>query len=87
MKYYYHEKERIMNLFKNPNRVKTPLTVYLGDRSKVSISPSDFRALSSMIGTDKDKIKGVFSSKGNISSFFKIFSENIKIINNNKSRR
>jgi hypothetical protein len=88
MNYYYHEKERLNALFSSPNRLKTPVTFYLRDRSKVSLRPSELQILAGITNNDDKRIKALLSHKNIISAALMGIRENMQTINNNrKSRR
>lgn len=87
MKIYYHEKEKIVNLLKNPQKEKRGIELFLRNRDKVEIKPDQIKMLSSFFGSDYKKIKPLFSNKDSLYSFFKQYLENIKKINTKRNRR
>jgi len=87
MRYYYHEKERLGDLFKRKKIPKIPITVYLRDRSTVELYPQHIDILKNAIGTDVKKIKTLFTDKKTISNLLNKTVENIKKINNKRNNR
>jgi len=87
MRYYYHEKERLGDLFKRKKIPKIPITVYLRDRSTIELHPQHIDILKNAIGTDVKKIKTLFTDKKTISNLLNKTVENIKKINNKRNNR
>lgn len=87
MKYYYHEKERLNKLFSGVGKVKVPVTIFLRDRSQVTLSPIELRGLSTLVGIDDKKIKTMFSNKNVVGPALMNIREKFKKININTTRR
>lgn len=87
MRYYYHEKERLGDLFKRKKLPKIPITVYLRDRSTIELYPQHIELLKTIVGSDNKKIKSLFTDKNTISNLLNKTVENIKKINNKRNNR
>ena len=87
MKIYYHEKEKIVKLLKNPKREKRPIDLFLRNRDTVQITPEQLQIITQYFGDDYKKMKPLFANKDNLYGFFKSHIENIKKINTKRNRR
>jgi hypothetical protein len=87
MKIYYHEKEKILKLLKNPSREKRPVNFYLRNRDSVEVNSEQLNAINSVTNGDFKKIKSLFANKDTLYGFFKTYFENIKKLNNKRNRR
>lgn len=87
MRYYYHEKERLGDLFKRKKIPKIPITVYLRDRSTIELYPQHIDIIKTAVGSDNKKIKTIFTDKKTVSKLINNTVENIKKINNKRNNR
>lgn len=87
MRYYYHEKERISELFKRKKVPKIPITIYLRDRSTIELHPQHLSILKNAVGSDNNKLKSLLANKKTITDVLNISVENIKKINNKRNNR
>jgi hypothetical protein len=86
MRYYYHEKERVVKLFNSSKKLKLPVTIYLRDRNTIILNPPQVQMIQSFVNSDNKKLKMLLSDKKTINNFLGHFTENLKKINNKRTR-
>jgi len=87
MKIYFHEREKIVSLLKNPKREKRGINLFLRNSESVNITPEQINILSTVFGPNYQNIKPILSNKNTLFSFFKEYLEKLKKINNKRIRR
>lgn len=86
MRYYYHEKERLVKLLNSSKRLKLPITIYLRDRNSINLNPTQVQMVQSFVNSDDKKLKMLLKNQKTINNFLSTFTENVKKINNKRTR-
>lgn len=87
MRYYYHEKERLLKLINNKKLPKIPVKIFLRDRSSIVLNAPQISMIQTYVKSDPKSLKILLKDTNTITSFLNKFTENIKKINKIDTRR